>query len=184
MRLSTHARNALVTGNIAGLVTMLTAVLCARRQRLRPAAPVNAVSHIWSGHSALRHALAPTRRNAAIGSVLHQGAAVFWAAFFEPLFGRRAERSSRAALLGGASIAAAAYVTDYHIVSPRFRPGYEVSLSNRSLFLVYAMLAGAFAASARLRGLRHHQVENHEERDERGHAERRPDAVIAPVERG
>ncbi|MGE5525361.1 MAG: hypothetical protein ACM3SS_16730 [Rhodospirillaceae bacterium] len=164
--LRTHARNAVTTGTVAGLASLATAVVCARRQHGRPAAPVNAVSHIWSGRHPLPHALAPTPRNALIGLLLHQGASVFWASFFEPLFGGRAERSTAAAIVGGISVSAAAYVTDYHIVSPRFRPGFEVSVTGRSLFLVYAARAAGFAAAARLRGLRHHQVENDDERHE------------------
>ena len=183
MRLRRHARNAFVTGNIAGALSMATALLCARRQRSRPMAAANAVGHIWTGRHPALHAIAPTRRNAVIGLLLHQGASVFWAGFFEPLFGKRAERSTSAALAGGASVAAGAYITDYHIVAPRFRPGFEVSLPPPAIFLVYSALAAAFAASARLRGLRNHQVEDADERDESRHAERRPDAVVSSVER-
>lgn len=179
-----HARNVVVTGNVAGLAAIATAVLSSRRQHARPKAPVNAVSHIWTGRAPLAHALAPSRRNAVIGLALHQGAAIFWAGLFEPLFGRRGERSTAAAIAGGASVAAAAYVTDYHIVPRRYTPGFEAALAPRALLLVYGALALGFAACARLRGLRHHQVENHHEREESGHAERRPDAVIAPVARG
>jgi hypothetical protein len=183
MRLRRHARNAFVTGNIAGAFSMATALLCARKRRWRPTAAADAVSHIWTGRHPVMHAIRPTRRNVLIGLLLHQGASVFWAAFFEPLFGKRAERSTSAAIAAGASVAAAAYVTDYHIVAPRFRPGFEVALSGHALFLVYAALGASFAASARLRGLRYHQVEDADERDERRHAESSPDAVIAHVER-
>ncbi len=174
-----QARNAFVTGTIGGAAALVPALL---RKRF-PAAPVNAVSHIWSGRPAVMHAMKPTARNAAIGLLLHQGAAVFWAGIFEPLFGRAAQRSSAAAVVGGTAIAAAAYVTDYHIVARRFRPGFEVSLSGRSLFLVYAALGIAFAACARSRGLRDHQVRDRDEGDERQEAERGPDAVVQPVAR-
>jgi hypothetical protein len=183
MQSNRHLVNAVITGNVGGLAALGVALARARREPLRPAAPLNAVSHIWSGRSPLWHALFPTRRNALIGFALHQGAAIFWAGFFEPLFGRGAERSTALAVAGGAATAAAAYVTDYHVVSKRFRPGFEVSLSGRSLFLVYATLGLAFALSARSRGFRHHEVENDDEGDERRHAERRPDAMVAPVER-
>lgn len=60
------------------------------------------------------------------------------------------------------------------------KPGFEAHLSNRSLFMLYAALALGFAAGARLHGLYDHQIENHGESNESGHAERRPDRVIAP----
>lgn len=73
-----------------------------------------------------------------------------------------------------------AYITDYHIVSDRFKPGFEAHLSNRSLFMIYTALAIGLAAGARLRGLYHHQIENRDERRERGDAERRPHPVVTP----
>lgn len=114
---------------------------------------------------------------------MHHGASIFWATFFEALFGRRAERSSTAAIAGGATIAAAAYITDYHIVSDRYKPGFDAYLSDRSLFLIYAALAAGLAAAARLRGLRHHQIEDHDESEKRRNAERRPDPLVTVVER-
>ena len=140
---------------------------------------MHAVSHIAWGDAPETHR-GDTPHNWAIGAALHHGASVFWAGFFEALFGRRAERSTAAALTGGATIAAAAYVTDYHVVPKRFTPGFEAHLSNRSLLLVYAGLAVGLAAAARLRGLYRHQVENRDERDERRYPQRRPDAVITP----
>jgi hypothetical protein len=183
LRLRGYARNALVTGNIAGAFSMAAALLCARRRRWRPMAPANAVSHIWTGRHPAIHTVVPTRRHTVIGLLLHQGASVFWAGFFEPLFGKRAERSTSAAIAGGTFVATAAYITDYHIVAPRFRPGFEVALPPPSMFLVYSALAVAFAACARLRGLRNHQVEDADECDEGRHTERSPDALIAGVER-
>ena len=45
------------------------------------------------------------------------------------------------ALLGGGTVAALAYVTDYHAVPERLTPGWEERVSNRSLALIYAVLA-------------------------------------------
>jgi hypothetical protein len=175
-------RNSAVSGIVAGAASLATAMLCARLQRDPADAPVNAVSHIASGESPPREA-GPHRRNTIVGFALHQGAAIFWAAFFEALFGKRAEKSTKDALAGAIAVAAAAYVTDYHIVSQRFRPGFEVALTRRHLFFVYAALAAGFALCARLRGLHHHQKKDGDERDEGRDAERRPDAMIRPEER-
>ncbi len=140
---------------------------------------MHAVSHIAWGDDPKSHT-GKHPHNAVIGAALHHGACVFWATFFEAFFGKQAERSTAAALAGGATIATAAYVTDYHVVSERFKPGFEAHLSNRSLFLVYASLAIGLAAGARLRGLCRHQIKNDDERDKRRNSQRSPDAVVAP----
>jgi hypothetical protein len=180
--LKRYLLNCLISGTVGGIVSHAVASLCSRAERGRSELPMHAVSHIYYDDEPASHeGLKPI--DATIGTALHHGACVFWATFFEALFGRRAEKSTPAALAGGATIAAAAYVTDYYIVSDRYKPGFEAYLSDRSLFLVYAGLAVGFAAGARLRGLRNHQVEDRDERDERGKAERGPDMVIAPEER-
>jgi hypothetical protein len=174
--------NTLISGTVGGIVSHLVASLCSRDESGRGELPMHAVSHIWYGDEPESHeGFRPA--DAAIGTALHHGACFFWATFFEALFGKDAERSTPAALAGGATVAAAAYVTDYHIVSERFKPGFEAYLSDRSLFLVYAGLALGFAAGARLRGLRDHEIEDRDEREESGKAERGPDVVIAPEER-
>lgn len=172
-------RACLISGAAGGLLSHVAAALCSRRKTGRSDLPMHAVSHIaWNdtpeSHTG-RH-----EYNWAIGALLHHGASVFWATFFEALFGKRAERSTAAALTGGATIATAAYITDYHLVGDRFKPGFEAYLSDRSLFIVYAALALGLAGGARLRGLHDHQIENRNEGDERGHAQRGPDPVVAP----
>ena len=82
--------------------------------------------------------------------LLNAGACVFWATFYERYFGRAADRGDvSTALAGGGIVAAAAYVTDYHLVPKRLSPGWEHRLSGRSLVATYAVLA----LSLRLRGL-------------------------------
>jgi hypothetical protein len=143
---------------------------------------MHAVSHIYYDDAPESHeGFRP--KDAAIGMALHHGASLFWATFFEALFGKDAEKSTPAALAGGATIAAAAYITDYYIVPDRYKPGFDAYLSDRSMFLVYAGLAVGLAAGARLRGLRNHEIEDRDEREERGKAERRPDTVVAPEAR-
>lgn len=171
--------NCLVSGTAAGLASHIAAAAASRAERGRSDIAMSAVSHIaWNddpeSHTG-RHAY-----NWAIGAGLHHGASMFWATFFETFFGKRAERSASAAFVGGATIAAAAYITDYHVVSDRYRPGFEAHLSDRALLLIYSALAVGLAAGARLRGLYRHQVEDHDERDERGNTERRPDMVVTP----
>ncbi len=143
---------------------------------------MNAVAHIYDGGAPSRHD-GPASRNTLLGLAIHSGACVWWAGFYEAAFGRAARRSVTAAALGGAAISVTAYVVDYHVVASRFRPGFERYLSARSMLAVYGSLALAFAVAARLRGLRHHQVEDRDEGDERRHAEAGPDRVVAPEAR-
>ena len=169
----------LISGLAGGVLSHAAVALRSRAEQGRTDVAMHSVSHIAWGDAPEDHR-GDAPHNWAIGTALHHGACVFWATFFEGLFGRQAERSTGAALVGGATIAAAAYVTDYHVVSERFKPGFDAHLSNRSLFLVYASLAIGLAAGARLRGLYRHQVENRDERDERRNPERRPHAVVTP----
>jgi hypothetical protein len=169
----------LISGLAGGLLSHLAVALRSRTERGRADLAMHSVSHIAWGDAPEEHR-GDTPHNWLIGATLHHGACIFWATFFEALFGREAERSTAPALTGGATIAAAAYVTDYHVVSERFKPGFEAHLSDRSLFLVYAGLAAGLAAGARLRGLYRHQVEDRDERDERRNPERRPHAMVAP----
>jgi hypothetical protein len=177
-----RAARVLAGGAAAAIASALVAAACSRAENRHAARPLNAVAHIYDG-GAPRKEDGPGRRNTLIGLALHAGASVWWAAFYEALFGRAARRSPSEAVAGGATIAAAAYVVDYHVVGERFRPGFERFLSGRSLFAVYAALAAGLALSAQLSRLRDHQVEDHDERQERRNAKRRPQAVVAPEER-
>lgn len=174
--------NWLISGTLGGIASHVVASVGTRSQHGRAALAMQAVSHIADDDAPeSHHAASP--RDAIVGSALHHGACYFWATFFEALFGKDAERSTSAALAGGATIATAAYITDYYIVSDRYKPGFEAYLSPRSLFLVYAGLAAGFAAAARLRRLRHHEIEDGDEREERRKAEGRPYVVKTPEAR-
>ena len=171
--------NCLVTGLASGIASHLAAAAASRVERGRSDLAMHAVSHIAWNDDPQSHQ-GQHAHNWWIGAALHHGASVFWATFYEAFYGRDAERSTASALVGGATIAAAAYITDYHVVSDRFKPGFEAHVSNRGMFAIYAALAIGLAAGARLRGLYRHQIKNDEERDERGPAQRRPRAVVTP----
>ena len=142
-------RDALVTGSIACVATLAAAALCSAARKGSAVAPVNATSHVLWGEEAAR-ALRPDAKHTLPGVAINEGASVFWAAIYEQVFGRRAERGEwGAALAGGAAIAALAYLVDYHLVSKRLTPGWEHHLDGRSLAAVYA----ALGLSLPLRGL-------------------------------
>ena len=169
----------LLTGGAAAIVSAVTAASWSRMERGRATAPLNAVSHIaWGGEPPSD--VGPAGINLATGVALHAGASLFWATPFEVAFGHLARRSAAGSWLGGAIVSAVAFITDYYVVSRRFRPGYEAYLSRRGLFAVYAALAAGLAIGARLSRLDDHQPEDRDEGDERRHAQRSPERVIAP----
>lgn len=151
-------RNLLWTGGAAAVFSAGAATALSRMERGRAAAGMNAVSHIaWGGQPP--ESAGPGGRNFIVGAALHTGASFFWATLFEGVFGRWSRRSARNALVSGAATSAAAFATDYRLVSRRFRPGFEVYLSRPSLLAIYAALAVGFVAGAmRTRDPREHRV--------------------------
>jgi hypothetical protein len=142
-------RSATRSGAIAAGTTTLCVAVAGARDSGSAVAPINATSHIAWGESAGAVETVDVRHTA-LGAALNAGACVFWATFYEKYFGRAAERGDVAtALLGGAAVAAAAYVTDYHLVPKRLTPGWEARVSGRSLAAAYTVLA----LSLPLRGL-------------------------------
>jgi hypothetical protein len=142
-------RRAALSGAVAAGTTSACVALAGARDSGSAVAPLNATSHIAWGESAGKVEKIDARHTL-LGMALNFGACVFWATFYERYFGRAAERTAiGTALLGGGAVAAAAYVTDYHVVPKRLTPGWEYRVSNRSLAVIYTVLA----LSLPLRGL-------------------------------
>lgn len=142
-------RNLLWSGGTAALLSATAASALSRIENGRADSALDAVSHIaWGGPPPYR----PGRqaRNLLVGTALHAGASLFWAAVFEGVFGAWSRQRGSNALLAGAATAAGACFTDYQLVSRRFQPGFEAYLSRPSLFAVYAALAAGFALGARM----------------------------------
>lgn len=137
----------LASGVTAAASSAAAALACSHRENAHAARPINAITHIYDGGPPPAHDGA-NGRNTALGLAIHTGACIFWATFYEPMFGRR---SRPAAMGGAAAIAATAYFVDYRVVHRRFRPGIEKYLSERALFVVYAALAAGYAAAAIVR---------------------------------
>jgi hypothetical protein len=139
------ARSGLGSGTTAS--TLSTAVLAARAKEDAGSAyaGTNAVSHAAWGERAARQD-APSLKYTLTGYLIHQGASVFWATLYERFAADAAgRRSAGRALAAGAAVAALAFVVDYTITPPRFRPGYEKRVSRRSLAMVYVALAMGLA---------------------------------------
>ena len=138
------ALRALASGTVAGITTAATAAAAGKREDNSYAAPINATSHIvWGDQAAAQDAA--SLKYTLTGFLLNHAASVFWAMFYEKLFGRRrglgAKDSLVKPLLGAAAVSAGAYLTDYYLVPKRFTPGYEKRLSGQSMAAIYGMLA-------------------------------------------
>jgi len=137
-------QQALLSGTLAAAAVTLAASFAARRATRSSAAALNATSHIVWGERAARQD-ACSLKYTATGFLANYGASVFWGLFYEAL-GRGKRRSRARALMDGALVSAAAYVTDYHLVPRRLRPGFELRLPRAALALVYAALALGLSA--------------------------------------
>lgn len=141
--------DAALSGVVAAGATAACVALAGERDSGSAVAAVNVTSPIAWGDSAngVKHVDA---KHTLVASVFHVGACIFWGTLYEKLYGRAAERGEvGTAMLGGAAVAAAAYVTDYHVVPRRLSPGWEKRLSGRSLAAIYSILALSYP----LRGL-------------------------------
>jgi hypothetical protein len=146
-------RNAVLSGAISSVSTAATAAACGARDSGSAIAAVNAVSHIVWGSEASDVRVADLKHTAP-GLLLNTGATIFWAAIYEAVFGQAADRGEIGkAVAGGAAVAALAYVTDYHAVPKRLTPGWEERVSNRSLAVIYVVLALSLPARGLLRYL-------------------------------
>jgi hypothetical protein len=145
---SEAAKDSAFTGSVASAATAAVAAALGKAETGSPWAPLNAVSHaLWGDRAARRSGF--SGKYTVTGTALNQGGAMVWALVYEKFFGRT--RSVPAALLGGAAVAALAFVVDYYVVPKRLTPGYEKRLSPRSLAGIYGALALGLGASTILR---------------------------------
>jgi hypothetical protein len=139
------AKSGLASGTTAS--TLSSAVLAARSKEDTGSAyaGTNAISHaLWGERAASRNA--PSVKYTLAGYLIHQSASLLWATLYERFAADRyGRRSAGRALAAGAAVAAVAFVVDYTITPPRFRPGYEKRISGRSLAMVYVALAVGLA---------------------------------------
>ncbi len=138
-------KRGMVSGAVAGLGTSLAAGFAAKMLGISPAAPINSVSHVLWGDKSQRRDRT-TLKYTLTGFLINQIACLFWAALYEKLFGKRAEKGDVVgALAGSALISAVAYGVDYLLVPRRAAPGFEKRLPPKAVALVYAGLALALA---------------------------------------
>jgi hypothetical protein len=145
--------SALHSGSFAGLVTMATVALAGMREARSGIGPINATSHVIWGDKAgttntvdLKHTLP--------GVLINGAAGVFWALAHELVKTRLRRGGPAATIAGGAAVAGAAYLVDYHVIPRRLSPGWELRLSRGSVALGFVALGLSLVAAelARRRG--------------------------------
>jgi hypothetical protein len=152
-------KTALVAGASASAATAATVALASVAETGSPWPALNAISRMVRGNHA------PWRSEASwkytgTGALLNTAAVFSWAAVYAVLRGPRTRTDYARALTAGVATSALAYVVDYHVVPDRFTPGFEKRLPDRSLGLIYAVLAVGLAASelARPERVREHEA--------------------------
>lgn len=124
-----------------GAATTAAVIACDVAENRKALGALNAISHIaWQDDALRQDGLSAKYTGLALG--LNMSAHAGWALVYEVLFGRTRGRN---ALIGGVLVALLAYVVDYHLVPPRYTPGFEHRLSCRSTLFIYATLALALA---------------------------------------
>jgi hypothetical protein len=139
-------KTALVAGASASVATAATVALASVAETGSPWPALNAISKMVRGNHA------PWRNEASwkftgTGALLNTAAVFSWAAVYAVLRGPRTRTDYARAVTAGVATSALAYVVDYHVVPERFTPGFEKRLPDRSLGLIYAVLALGLAAS-------------------------------------
>jgi hypothetical protein len=152
MNMADHLRDLIFrtwqTALPASAATTAAVAICGHRDEGKLLAPVNAISHILWGDKAANKDEASLQYTAT-GVALNTVAITSWSLVYELFFGRAARNgNTSAALLGGATVAGLAYVTDYYVVPKRLTPGFEKRLSPTSMLIVYSALAASLALAS------------------------------------
>ena len=143
----------MITGTNALAATSLAATLLSRHESDSAVRPLNAATHIAYGREA-EHVDDVDLKHTALGIAINIGASVFWATLFEKAFGRTADRGDVAkAAFGAKAVADLAYLTDYHVLPRRLSPGWEAGVSERSVLVLFNVLAASLPVRGLLRRL-------------------------------
>lgn len=125
-------------GSIASAVVL---AICGRLENRSAAGALNGPSQWIYGRSAA-YERRPGLRQTLVGFAIHHLMATGWALLHERMFGAdKAAQPAATRLRRAAVTAAAANFVDYRLTPKRLQPGFDVQLSRKSLFAVYAAFA-------------------------------------------
>lgn len=142
-------KRALVSGATASLFSAAVLALAGHIERGTAAGPVNGPSQWVHGRSAASRRRA-TLRHTLVGFLIHHAVSIGWATLHERAFGRRPASQTLPKRLARAAVTSSvANFVDFQLTPKRLRPGFEVQLSRRALFAVYAAFAVGLALFGR-----------------------------------
>jgi hypothetical protein len=156
------AQRSIFSGSCAAVASAVALAARGHADERSAVGPLNGPSQ-WLWGEKEGYSRQASLRHTGVGYVTHHLSANFWAVLYETMSGAQGARKSVPRILAEAtSVGALAFVVDYGITPPRFRPGFEKHVRPSSLALVYAAFSFGLAASTLLRrtasrqGLRNH----------------------------
>jgi len=139
-------RRVLIEGSAASVLSALALGWRGKQETGSAAAPLNAPSHwVWGREALWRDRV--DGRHTALGTLIHHGSSLLWAAVFEGLQRRRRRPTALSVAGDAAAVTALAAFVDLKLTPERFTPGFERRLSPRSLVLVYASFGLGLASA-------------------------------------
>jgi hypothetical protein len=139
------AREALISGATASLLSTAAMMVAGKIERNAPAGPLNGPSQWVYGRQAA-HRRKFNLGYTLTGFLIHHLTATGWALLHERVFGGRKQAQTRAHQMRNAAITAAvANLVDYRLTPKRLQPGFDAQLSKKSMFAVYAAFAAGLA---------------------------------------
>jgi len=137
----------LVTGSVASVVSIAALAALAKMEGKHAAQPVNSTSHWLHGEKAARVARIDAAHTG-VGLATHHASALFWALPFEAWLAAHPPRSPVELARDAAVMSMIAAIVDYGITPKRLTPGWELTLSRKSMAGAFAGLALGLAAGA------------------------------------
>ena len=137
----------LVTGSVGSLVSTAALAALAKMEGKRAAQPTNSTSHWLHGENAADVG-GIDAAHTGVGFATHHASALFWALPFEAWLTSHPPRSSIELVRDAAVMSAIAAIVDYGTVPKRLTPGWELTLSRKSMAGAFAGLALGLAAGA------------------------------------
>jgi hypothetical protein len=128
------------------VLSTLAVSLWSRRVSRSVPAGTNAASQ-WIWDKRARHVSGWTWKHTALGYAIHHASSVFWAMGYEAW----SRHQPRNVATKAATVAALAYLVDYHVVPPRLSPGFENRISRPGMACVYASFALGLGLATLLR---------------------------------
>lgn len=147
---SSLLHRALVGGAMASLLSTAVIALAAARRGQPPWAPTNATSQ-WLWGTSARHTQDCSWRHTGVGYAVHHVMSCWWALVYEAV---RSHYPALPAATVAPVVTALAWWSDFHVVPPRFSPGFEARLPRGDRLLAYAAFGGGLLLMTQVQSTR------------------------------